>query len=342
MVLNVCLIGAGRAGQFHAISINNTPNLRLTHIVDLNLEKAKQLVETIDNGDSGPPMAHDNLERVLEADLRCGLVNSEINFVIVASSTQTHYDMTMLAFRYNKHVLCEKPLGNVDQIKECYQIAESKKLHLMVGFQKRFDKNYLNFIKSLDMYDMGSLNQLTFITRDFPVPSIEYLKTSNGIINDMLSHDIDLTNVAMKGEKPISVFAFGHTNNSELKEANEIEHVNVLMNYASGTIVTLVGSRTSTHYDQRAEAYTDLLYTKMDNLKVDTTFSTENGVIMESPIENTFLQRYKDAYQNELKYFMDIIKGKVENPITCKDMLLNAEICNAINVSLKTGEKVTL
>lgn len=336
MVLNICLVGAGRAGEFHVNSINCISNVRITHIVDNNLERAKLLANKVNNDRI---VLFDNLERVLEEDLRSQLVDDSIDFVIVATSTHTHYDMIRLAFKYNKHVFCEKPLGTPEQIKECYQMAKDKNLHLLIGFQKRFDKHYQGFCNSVEK---DELNQLTFITRDYPLPSIEYLKTSKGIIEDMMSHDIDMTNLIMEGEKPQSVFAVGHTNHPELLKHNEIEHVNVLMYYASGKIVTLIGSRTSTHYDQRAQAYMDKNSVIMDNLTVDTVSVTNNCVMMNSQIEETFLSRYREAYRNELLYFIDMIKWNRENPITCENMLLNAEICRAINLSLEKGEKINL
>ena len=340
MVLNVCLIGAGRAGHFHVDSINRTPGIQLIYIVDSSLEKAQALAKLVET-DSFQPVCHSDFETVLQEDSRIKMISLGIDMVIVASSTQTHYNITMMALKYNKHVLCEKPLGNVEQIKDCYKLADENKLHLLIGFQKRFDPHYYNFVHQC--WQKGPINELIMTTRDYPLPSMEYLKTSHGIVKDMISHDIDMTNVIMKGEKPLSVFAYSHTNDPELKKGDEIEHIVIMMQYASGPIVSLHGSRTSSHgYDQRAEAYTANGLIRMDNVKENTVSCVINKEMIDSPIRNSFLQRYHEAYQFELQYFMNIIAGGIENPISCQDMILTEEICDAINKSLEMKEKMVL
>ena len=37
-------------------------------------------------------------------------------------------------------------------------------------------------------------------TKDNPIPPSHYLKTSNGIVEDMLSHDVDIINLFMNFE----------------------------------------------------------------------------------------------------------------------------------------------
>ena len=62
--------------------------------------------------------------------------------LIIATTTPTHYDLTMICLGFNKHVFCEKPLGKSEQeISDCFKFANARNLKLLVAYQKRFDKN---------------------------------------------------------------------------------------------------------------------------------------------------------------------------------------------------------
>ena len=73
-----------------------------------------------------------------------------------------------------------------------------KNLKLLIAYQKRFDKNYNKLYKVLN----GEKPKNIYLkTRDHPLPPINYLKTSNGIVDDMMSHDIDIANLYMNFEE---------------------------------------------------------------------------------------------------------------------------------------------
>jgi myo-inositol 2-dehydrogenase / D-chiro-inositol 1-dehydrogenase len=329
----ICLIGAGRAGQFHFNSIKRNKNIVLTCIIDKNNDNFKK----IDPGNKFPHI--DNVDKALtEPNLTC-----MFDSVIIATPTQTHYELVIKCLNAGKHVFCEKPLGNSYQINECFQLAETKEIKLAIGFQKRFDKNYSEFINILTKENN---KHITFITRDHPLPSIEYLKTSNGIVEDMLSHDIDISNIIMKNEKPSKVIAFANTTLPKLQEINEIEDISVMMFYNSGTTINIHGSRTAKYgYDQRAEAYTGDYIVSMNNkLNSDVQITTSDGNKTDL-INHSFPIRYKNAYYTELDSFVKLLKFNeinINHFPTCKEMLLNMEICDAINKSLQKNEVVHL
>ncbi len=338
MTLKVCLIGAGRAGHFHTESISKSPNIDLKVIVDLNIKKSAML-STEYNKDY--VSYSDDIDNILRINVELQSKETGFDAVIVASPTRSHYEMTMKALENNCHVFCEKPLGTKEQIIECFKLSKEKNLKLLIGFQKRFDNNYTSFINMV--HDNLPCKQLTMITRDYPLPSMEYLKTSNGIVEDMISHDIDITNCVMKFEKPEEVFAFSHTSHPKLVEIDEIEDISILMYYKSGTIVTLHGSRTSNYaYDQRAEAFTSNKLIQMDNKKYDTITTVSDTKCGDGVIHESFPDRYRQAYESELEYFVKMIEQKLDSPITCEHMLLNVQICDAINKSLEIKEKMPL
>ena len=58
--------------------------------------------------------------------------DSDVDIVYVGTINSAHYDCCMKMFKYNKHVLCEKPLTlNAIQTRQLIEAARSKKLFLM-------------------------------------------------------------------------------------------------------------------------------------------------------------------------------------------------------------------
>ena len=216
-IIKLAIIGAGRAGEFHVQSLSINKQYNLQYIIDLDIGKAKNL------SDEANCKYSDDLDSVLLTDISC---------VIICTTTPTHYNLTMKCLESGKHVICEKPIGKtIDEINNCFSMAKIKNVKLLIAYQKQLKKQN-GFI----------INNINCTTRDHPLPTVEYLSSSNGIVEDMISHDIDITNVYMDFEEPIKVIAFTDTKNNILKENNEIENIQIMMQYKYGIIVNLSGS----------------------------------------------------------------------------------------------------
>ena len=154
-VLDVCLVGAGRAGNFHVNSILKNSLINLVCVVDKEKTKGLNLAEKANTE------YHNNIEYVLK--------KYKFDALIIASTTNTHYLLTMMGLKNDKHVFCEKPLGTIDEIDKCYDEAEKRNLNLMVAYQKRFDKNYKQILEIVKDNKPTSIKSWT---RDYPIPPI--------------------------------------------------------------------------------------------------------------------------------------------------------------------------
>ena len=75
--------------------------------------------------------------------------------------------------------------------------------NIIRDYQKRFDNNYNKLYELLQKEKIKGniIHNINCITRDHPMPTLEYLSTSNGIVEDMISHDIDIANLYMDFKK---------------------------------------------------------------------------------------------------------------------------------------------
>ena len=327
MPINICIIGAGRAGNFHVNSLLINKQYKLKYIIDLDLEKAKNLAQKANCKYSN--------------DLNLILSTNEIDAVIIATTTPTHYDLTMKCISFNKHIFCEKPLGKSEQeITDCFKFANARNLKLLVAYQKRFDKNYS---KLYELLNKQRPKNIKMSTMDYPLPPLDYLRTSNGIVEDMITHDIDMANLYMNFDIPEKVIAFTYTHNQKLINNNEIEGIEILMHYKDGAIVNLFGTRDAKHgYDQRVEILGDFGLYQLENQLDNTIKYTTNNGCKYAKINYSFSERYEDAYKKELDYFYKMITENYSPLVEESHLLLSKKICNAINESINTKKIVYL
>ena len=325
--IKIAIIGAGRAGEFHVESLSINKQFKLMFIVDVDEDKANELSKKANC------LFHNDLDWIL-----CKV---ELDAVIICTTTPTHYDLTIKCLQFGKHVFCEKPIGKTEQeISDCFKIANSMNLKLLIAYQKRFDTHYSALYEQIKDKD---IQNIYLTTRDHSLPPLSYLKTSNGIVEDMMSHDIDIANLYMNFEVPEKVVAFTYTHNKELQNMNEIEGIEIMLHYKQGQIVNLTGSRDAKHgYDQRVEVFGPFGLYKLEN-QLDTTiqhFDTTGST--HSKMNYSFSQRYKEAYLHELDYFYKMIKLNYAPLVEEQHVILCKKLCNAINQSINEKQIVNL
>ena len=138
------------------------------------------------------------------------------------------------------------------------------------------------------------IKRIHSIIKDNICPPSEYLRTSQGIAHDMLTHDIDIINILMKNQMPTKVVAFYHTEDPELKKINEIEEIEVMLEYPEGTIVNLSSSRKAGYgYDHRMEVCGDFGLFKLQNPQFNNLQYIHHKYISETPILDNFTTRYR-------------------------------------------------
>lgn len=330
--LNVGIIGAGRIGQVHTLSINNyLPQVEVLGITDKFLNAAKDWA------------AKSGIKTVY-ADYQEMLADPAIDAVLVCSSTDTHAEISIAAAKAGKHIFCEKPVDlSIEKVESV--IAEAKKadVKLQIGFNRRFDHNFKKVKELIDNKTIGDLQILKITSRDPSPPPIEYVKVSGGMFMDMTIHDFDMARFLTGSEAEEIYVAGACMVDPAIGEAGDLDTAVITIKFQNGVLCVIDNSRKAAYgYDQRVEAFGSKGQAEIANDKPSTaSWSTAEGVYSEKPL-HFFLERYMSAYAEEIKEFVEALMTGKETPVTGFDGLQPLKMGMAALKSVKEGRPVKL
>src|SRR5215212_8357931 len=159
-MLRFAQFGAGRIGAIHAANLAAMAETQLLYIVDVNADAARTLA--VRHG-----------ARV--ADVDTALRDSNVDAVIIASSTDTHADLAIAAARSGKAIFCEKPIDlSLRRVDACLAAVKKAKVPMFVGFNRRFDPSFSALRSRIARGEIGEVEQVIITSRDPGLPPIAY------------------------------------------------------------------------------------------------------------------------------------------------------------------------
>lgn len=328
-MLKIFQIGAGRIGLIHAASVAASPLAELYGVYDVNAAAAQGIAAQYGC-------------KVLEID--AALADKNVDAVLIASPTNTHADLMIKAAKAGKAIFCEKPVDlNIERVREALRIVEECKVPLFLGFNRRFDPSFRALHDALRAGRVGKLEMVCITSRDPGPPPVEYIKVSGGIFRDMMIHDLDMAQWLL-GEKIVEVYATGSCLvNPEIGKAGDIDTAMVIMKTASGALAQISNSRRAAYgYDQRIEVLGEKGMLQAENRTATSLQVADASGITADPPLHFFLERYADAYRNELLAFIECVTQKKPAAPGAADGLAAQELAEAAYTSWQTGKPVTL
>lgn len=333
-MLKVGIIGAGRIGKVHGESITKyVKEAQIKAIADpfLNEEQKEWARE------KGIQYAYTDYKKILD--------DPEIDAVLICSSTDTHSKISIEAIRAHKHVFCEKPIDHdVSKIKEVIEeLKKNPKIKYQVGFNRRYDHNFRAVKQAVEDGKVGQPQILKITSRDPEPPAISYIKVSGGIFLDMTIHDFDMVRYLMDSEV-VEVYAAGNVLvDNSIGEAGDVDTAIITLKLESGAMAVIDNSRKSVYgYDQRAEVFGSKGQVAISNDSDSSAIiSTKDGVTGEKPMF-FFLQRYMQAYAEEIREFIDAIVNDKDTPVNAEDGLKPVLIGLAAKKSLEENRPVKI
>ncbi len=326
-MISIALLGAGRIGQIHGRNIAASKRARLAGIADPLPDGANALSKAT----GAPVRTADEL-----------IDDKSIDAILIGTPTDTHADYIDRAAAAGKAVLCEKPLDlSSARIVKTLERVKQAGVPLMIGFNRRFDPNFAALQKRIADGVAGNVELVSILSRDPAPPPVSYIERSGGLYRDMMIHDFDMARFLL-GEDPVEVYAVGSSLvDPAIGKAGDVDTAAVVMKTASGKICQISCSRRATYgYDQRVEVHGSKGLLTAGNIHETTVgFAGKHGFTTD-PALNFFLERYANAYRNEVEAFIDAVtEGRAPSP-SGLDGLKAQQLADAAQASLDTGKPV--
>lgn len=329
MTLRFAILGAGRIGQVHARAVAGTPGARLVAIAD------------------PVAAAADSVQAAYGCDIRtidAILASSDVDAVVICTPTDTHADLIEKFTDAGKAVFCEKPVDlSVARVKACLTVVEANKGRVMVGFNRRFDPDFMAVKVAIDAGTVGDVEMITITSRDPGAPPAEYITRSGGIFRDMTIHDFDMARWLLGEEVETVLAAASVLTDPKIGALGDFDSVNVILRTASGKQAIITNTRRATYgYDQRIEVLGSKGMAQAENQAENRVVIADKTGFHAAPLLNFFMTRYIAAYANEIAAFVAAIKDGTPTPTNTHDGLMALALADAALKSVAEGRAVKL
>ncbi len=330
--LNVGIIGAGRIGSLHAKSIAySVPTAKVLGITDVFVENAQKVAKEL------------NISKIYK-DYKEMLADSEIDAVLICSSTDTHADIAIEAAQAGKHIFCEKPVDlTPEKVRAVIEAQKKAGVKLQVGFNRRFDHNFAKVKSMVEDGEIGDVHIIKITSRDPAPPPAEYSAVSGGMFLDMTIHDFDMARF-LAGSEITEVYANATCLvDPAIGEAGDVDTAIISLKFDNGAVGVIDNSRKAAYgYDQRIEVFGSKgAAVAANDTETNVTFMGENGVVSDKPLY-FFLERYMQSFRDEMLQFVDAVLNNKPTPTTVEDGLYSILVALAAKKSVAEGRPVQL
>ncbi len=300
--IRICMIGAGRVGKNHSRAMRRVSGAEIVAVV----EQVAQVREETAT-EFGIGRQFDSLEAALEG--------AEFDAVVITTPTPTHLPIAALAAEQKKHVFLEKPMAL--NLQECDAITDAVNRNgvlLQLGFMRRFDPEFVAAAQRIEAGEIGQPMMIKSNTHGpgLPPPWARDLRTSNGMLAEVNSHDWDTTRWLM-GSNHERVYTEvanfkGAANNVDTPHFYDNGLVN--LKFENGGLGLISGVCPCGYgYDARVEIVGEKGIMQIGELKgqaIVVCTNRDQGLI--TPIFRTWPERFEWGYINELDHFVNCIR----------------------------------
>lgn len=175
------------------------------HVRNLNTIEGVAVLRVCDSSETRIKAAQSFFRGVQFTQNSSDILNAtDIDAVVIATPTGTHFSLVKAALEAGKDVLCEKPLARTSaECRELIALADAHHRILMVGHVFLYNSGVLHLKADLDRKLMGRIYYMDAVRTNLgPV------RTDVGAIFDLASHDISIFSFLL-GTQPLSVSATG-------------------------------------------------------------------------------------------------------------------------------------
>ena len=331
--LNVGVIGLGRLGRVYVRDLaGRIPETRVVAVADPIGNLAKEIAAEFD-----VPKSYTDPMAMID--------DKSVDAIVIVTPTHIHREQVIAAAKSKKPTFCEKPPAlSLAEVAEMKTAIEQSGMFFQMGFMRRFDPGYAAAKKEIDAGRIGQPLVFKATSRDPFRPSLEYANpaSSGGMLIDMGIHDFDLARWFMGDVQKVS--AIGATiAYPELATVGDIDNAIASLTFTSGKLGVVDLTRSGIYgYDISTEI-----------LGLEGTIRI--GYLRETPIvvmtkahgvsHDTvpyFMERFRDAYTNQLQNFaQNVLQGRPA-PITIDDGMEALRVGVAATRARESGASVNV
>lgn len=216
-LLNGILIGHGNIGRHHLRVLKSKSQACVLGVVDSMQPQLDGVVVWKDLDQCFADLAQKNLN---------------IDFAVVATPIETHFELASMLLEKNIHVLLEKPMA--ESSAKAHALVALAKQHnrvLFIGHSERFNPAYQVFMEQFANGITGQVYRIE-INRTGPFP-LQAVRA--GATIDLAVHDLEIVTRVLKNARPAWVFA---RNEQRVHHTHE-DGVNAMMGYGPDVLVQL-------------------------------------------------------------------------------------------------------
>ena len=324
------LVGLGRMGRVHAANlVGRIPGARLVRIVDADEGVARENAARL--GGVEWSTSYEDL-----------LQDPELEAIVVASPTPLHAEMAEAAAAAGKHVFCEKPvsleLGPTEQVIEAVRDAGIK---MQVGFHRRFDPDYRAAQKKISSGHIGEVYLFRTSLRDMRSPGFDYIKGSGGFFADVTVHDFDAARWLV-GEIADVTAVGAALSDPGFEEAGDIDNAIITLRFEGGALGVIDNSRVAGYgYECSSEIIGHRGTLRVGGHRRVAVETLTPGRSCRDYVSN-FVERFFDAYREEMEHFARAVRGEVEPGPGGADAAAATVLARAAERSYREGTTVRL
>ncbi|MHB0874697.1 MAG: Gfo/Idh/MocA family oxidoreductase [Anaerolineae bacterium] len=301
--VRVCLVGAGRAGRVHARSLaRHLPSGRLAGVAEPDAETLARACDDF------------GVERRF-ASLGEALTWSAFDAVVITTPTFTHCTLAVQAAQAGKHVFVEKPMAlTLAECDEMIAAAESNGVCLQVGFMRRFDPDFQAAFERIQAGEIGRPMLIKSLTHGPGLPPAwaRDLRTSNGMLAEVNSHDLDCVRWLMGAniERVYMETADFKGAAHGVTTPHFYDNALLQMRFQGGGLGSISGVCPCEYgYDARVEIVGERGLLQIGDIRgqaVVVATDRERGLI--TPVYRTWPERFAWGYIREMEHFLDCVR----------------------------------
>ena len=312
--IRICMIGAGRVGKLHSGTLKrHVPGGDVVALVDPWAE-----VRDATGDEFGIERRFASLADALDA--------VDFDAVVITTPTPTHRELAVLAAEHGKHVFLEKPMAL--SLAECDDILRAVSHHgvlLQMGFMRRFDPDFAAAWERIQGGEIGEPMMIKSLTHGpgLPPPWATDLRTSNGNLAEVNSHDLDTVRWLMASNPRRMYVEVANFKGAERGVTSEHFYDNMFatVKFESGALGNISGVCPCDYgYDSRVEIIGKkgiMTIGQMQGEAIVVCTDRERGLV--TPVFRRWPDRFRWGYIQELEHFVECIQQQRPPRVTGDD-----------------------